>query len=35
MPRGAMVVENIWLVVVQIVGSIEMVSAGVGSCVGS
>ena len=27
-----MVVENIWLVVVQIVGSIEMVSTGVRSC---
>ncbi len=34
MPRGAVIVEDVRLVIVQVVGSIEVVSVGVGPGVG-
>lgn len=30
MPRGAVIVEDVWLVIVEVVGGIEVVSVGVG-----
>ena len=34
MPRGAVIVEDVGLVIVQVVGGIEVVSVGVGPGVG-